>query len=160
MPLYFAYGSNMEEAMLRTRCAKARAICNARLPRHRFVLMGNGYASVRRDVGAEVHGILFDLALSDMPSLDRYEEVDRGLYTKALQPVLRPGAGPCQALIYFGGDMTTGGAPYPGYMEAIVAAARAAAFPPAYLAMLESLVPGARTAAAPGFRAPGLRRQP
>lgn len=146
MPLYFAYGSNMDEAAMRKRCPKAKALGRARLMRHRFILMGNGYASVHRDPVAAVHGVLFDLALSDVPPLDRYEEVARGLYTKEMQPVLRDGGAPCQALIYFGTDPTTDGLPPKGYMEAIVAAARVAALPAPHIAMLEGLVPHRRVA--------------
>jgi hypothetical protein len=141
MPLYFAYGSNMDEAAMRARCPGARALGRARLPRHRFVLMGNGYASVHRDPRTEVHGVLFDLKLSDVPPLDRYEEVTRGLYTKVVQPVIRDGGAPCSALIYFGTDRTTGGTSPTGYMEAIVAAARTAGLPVAHIAALEALTP-------------------
>ena len=143
MPLYFAYGSNMDEAALATRCPKARKLGRARLARHRFALMSSGYATVRRDPRAEVHGILYDLALSDVGPLDRYEEVDGGLYVKAIQPVLREDAGSARALVYFGCDETDG-PPVPGYMEAVVAAARTAALPAPYIAMLEGFVPGAR----------------
>ena len=144
MPLYFAYGSNMDKAAMRGRCPKARALGRARLARHRFVLMGNGYASVHRDLRADVHGLLFDLALSDVAPLDRYEAIAAGLYTKEVQPVLRDGGGPCQALIYVGTDLTTGGTPPKGYVEAIVAAARVAALPASHIAVLESFVPGPR----------------
>ena len=149
MPLYFAYGSNMDEAALRTRCFKARALGVARLARHRFVLMGNGWASVRRDAGSDVHGVLFDLALSDIGPLDRYEDVADGLYVKAIQPVIRAGGQPCQALVYLGTDEKTGGMPRPGYMEGIVAAAHAVALPPPYVAMLERMAPGGRSGKRP-----------
>ena len=144
MPLYFAYGSNMDESAMRTRCPRAKALGRARLARHRFVLMGNGWASVRRDSRSDVHGVLFDLALSDVAPLDRYEDVAHGLYTKAVQPVLREGAAPCRALVYCGTDPTTGGVPLPGYMEGIVAAARVASLPDTHIAMLESLVASRR----------------
>ena len=143
MPLYFAYGSNMDEHALATRCPKARRLGRARLPRHRFALMSSGYATVRRDPRAEVHGVLYDLALSDVGPLDRYEEVDGGLYVKAMQPVLREPAGSVRALVYLGCD-DTDGPPVPGYMEAVVAAARAASLPSPYVAMLEGFVPGTR----------------
>jgi gamma-glutamylcyclotransferase (GGCT)/AIG2-like uncharacterized protein YtfP len=142
MPLYFAYGSNMDEAALRTRCPKARALGVGRLARHRFVLMSSGYASVRRDPKTEVHGVLFELALSDVAPLDRYEEIDGGLYTKAVQPILRHGGASSRALIYLGTDQTSGRRRIPGYMEAIVAAARGAGLPPDYVAMLETFMPG------------------
>jgi hypothetical protein len=143
MPLYFAYGSNMDEDAMRQRCPRAKALGTAQLKRHRFVLMGNGYASVHRDPRADVHGVLFDLALSDVGPLDRYEEVAAGLYTKELHPVLREGGAPCQALIYFGTDRTTGGTPPKGYVEAIVDAARTAGLPATYVAMLQSFMPNA-----------------
>lgn len=151
MPLYFAYGSNMDAAAMRQRCPRAKPLGRACLKRHRFVLMGNGYASVHRDPRAEVHGVLFDLALSDVAPLDRYEEVAAGLYVKAVQPVVRHGAGPCQALIYIGTDPRVGGRPPARYMEAVVAAARAAGLPPTYILHLETWLPrpGARMATEP-----------
>ena len=144
MPLYFAYGSNMDEAALQRRCPKARALGLARLVRHRFVLMPNGYASVRRDPVSDVHGVLFDLALSDVRPLDRYEDVDRGLYTKVIQPVVRHKGLPVQALLYVGAAAGPSagagqGAAEAGYMAGVVAAARAVGLPPAYVAMLEGL---------------------
>jgi cation transport regulator ChaC len=139
MPLYFAYGSHMDEVALRTRCPKARMLSLARLARHRFVLMANGYASVRRDPGSDVHGVLFELALSDVPPLDRYEETGNGLYTKALQPVVRQGGAAVQALIYIGTDVQGGGSAGPAYMEGVIAAAKTVGLPAAYVAMLEQV---------------------
>ena len=148
MPLYFAYGSNMDEAALRSRCPRARRLCTARLARYRFALMSSGYATVRRDPRAEVHGVLFDLALSDVAPLDRYEEIDGGLYVKEILPVLRDGGRASRALVYVGCDARdcdgVSGCVVPGYMDAVAAAAHAAGLPSAYLAMLDGFV------AAPG----------
>ena len=144
MPLYFAYGSNMDELAMRERCPKARAIGPARLARHRFVLMGRtGYANVLRDPGSSVHGLLFELALSDVHPLDLYEDIAHGLYVKALLPVTRPAGAARRALIYLGCDASVGGTPPPGYIEGIIAAASTAALPPAYVAMLETFRPRA-----------------
>jgi cation transport regulator ChaC len=139
MPLYFAYGSNMDEAALRTRCSKARMLGLARLARHRFVLMANGFASVRRDAGSDVHGVLFDLALSDVRPLDRYEETGSGLYTKVMQPVVRQAGSAVQALIYIGSETSGGSAASAAYMDGVIQAAKAAQLPTAYVAMLEQL---------------------
>ncbi len=138
MPLYFAYGSNMDAAAMRGRCPNAQALGRARLAGHRFFIMAEGFASIARDRNAEVHGVLYQLALSDIGPLDRYEEVGRGLYKKITQPVIRAAGGPVRALVYVGrGDQD--GRPRPGYMESIVRAARDWALPPAYVAFLESL---------------------
>lgn len=138
MPVYFAYGSNMDEGVLRTRCPGARMRGLGRLARHRFVLMPNGYASVRRDAGADVHGVLFDLALSDIGPLDRYEDVANGLYLKVFQPVVRHEGAAIQAMLYIGNENGGGAAP-PDYMQGVVAQARKAGLPAAYVATLEKL---------------------
>ena len=143
MPLYFAYGSNMDAAAMAGRCPGSRPLGPARLARHRFAILEAGYATVVRDARASVHGILYDLALSDVPALDRYEDIARGLYRKVMQPVLRTGGGPVQALVYIGAG-ASGGAPRPGYMEGVIAAARAAGLPDAYLAFLGLFAAGNR----------------
>lgn len=138
MPLYFAYGSNMDAAAMRRRCPNGQALGCARLAGHRFFIMAEGFASIARDRTAEVHGVLNRLALTDIGPLDRYEEIERGLYKKITQPVIRASGGPVRALVYVGRS-SRNGLPTPGYMGPIVSAAEAWAMPPAYIAFLESL---------------------
>lgn len=134
MPLYFAYGSNMDRSAMGLRCPASSWIGPARLARHRFVIMREGYASVVRDPRREVWGVLWNLALADIPALDRYEGVASGLYAKLHQPVVTP-EGPRRALIYVGRNWGPGTA-RPGYMEAVAAAAREAGLPGDYLRSL------------------------
>jgi hypothetical protein len=138
MPLYFAYGANLDVAAMAKRCPRSRPLGLGRLARHRFAIQETGFATVAPDERAQVHGLIFDLAVADVPALDRYEEVGRGLYRKALLPVLRQPAGATQALVYVG-TATREGAPAPGYIENIVASARSLGLPAAYVAFLESL---------------------
>jgi AIG2-like family len=149
MPLYFAYGSNMDRAAMRERCPASTPLGLARLPRHRFFITREGYASVARDPRRTVWGVLWDLALADMPALDRYELVASRLYVKMHQPVLAE-SGPKRALIYVARS-TAPGLPRPGYMEAITAAAEGAGLPPAYLKELAAFLPpsSARAASEP-----------
>lgn len=136
--LYFAYGSNMDTKAMQALCPKSRALGLARLAKHRLFVMEEGYASVRADARAIVHGVLYDLAFSDVPALDRYEEVSRGLYRKVTQPVLRTGAAPVRALIYVGRSQMEA-APRPDYWRTILDAARDWALPRAYISQLEAL---------------------
>ena len=135
MPLYFAYGANMIQSAMAQRCPKSRPLGLARLAKHRSFIMSSGYLSVRRDPGMDVHGVLFDLALSDVAALDRYEEIGRGLYTKVVQPVLRKNAAAASALVYVGRDENAGIA-HPDYMAGVLAAARDWELPPHYIAHL------------------------
>lgn len=151
MPLYFAYGSNMALAAMRLRCPASAPLGPARLARHRFFIMREGYASVARDPRHEVWGLLWDLALADMPALDRYEGVGGGLYTKAQQPVVSE-TGARRALVYLGRS-TAAGRPRAGYMEAVLAAAGEAGLPAYYLRWLARHLPGTVTSPASGMRA-------
>jgi gamma-glutamylcyclotransferase (GGCT)/AIG2-like uncharacterized protein YtfP len=135
MPLYFAYGANMSKTAMAGRCPKSRPLGLARLVRHRSFIMSSGYLSVRRDPGMDVHGVLFDLALSDVAALDRYEDIGRGLYTKVVQPVLRKDAAAARALVYIGRDQNAGVA-HPDYMAGVLAAAHDWELPPRYIAHL------------------------
>ena len=140
MPLYFAYGANMDAAAMAARCPGSRLIGQGRLNRHRFIVMREGYASVVRDPRATVWGVVWELALADVPALDRYEGVAGGLYIKAYQPVTLKG-GAKHALIYLGGSAAQG-APRPGYLESVLAAADAAQLPTPYIAELRGWLRG------------------
>ncbi len=138
MPLYFAYGANMDVAGMAGRCPRSRPLGRARLARHRILVMAEGFASVAPDPRASVHGVLWDLALCDARALDQFEDVSRGLYKKLHLPVLREPVGSARALVYVG-HWTQPGAPSPQYLANVVAAARHWALPAAYIAHLENL---------------------
>jgi gamma-glutamylcyclotransferase (GGCT)/AIG2-like uncharacterized protein YtfP len=131
MPLYFAYGANMDRSAMKSRCPGSRVIGLAKLPRHRFLITLDGYASVVRDPRQSVHGVLWELALADVPVLDRFEDVARGLYVKLHQPVISQ-TGVRRALIYVGRSSQPG-RPRPGYLEAVIAAARDNELPRDYI---------------------------
>ncbi|KAA2238213.1 gamma-glutamylcyclotransferase [Salinarimonas soli] len=131
MPLYFAYGANMDRAAMRARCPASKPLGPARLVRHRFMIMSEGYATVARDPRRAVWGLLWDLALADMPALDRFESLHTGLYAKLVQPVLTE-SGPRKAVLYIARSHQPG-PPRPGYMEGVLAAAREIGLPAEYL---------------------------
>lgn len=138
MPLYFAYGANMDVTAMARRCPGSKPLGVARLPRHRFIITSDGYASVARDPRTTVHGVLWDASLADIRTLDKFEEIDRGLYIKISQPVIA-GAGPRRALVYVGSKATPG-RPRPGYLESVLTSAAAWALPEEYRAAMAKLL--------------------
>ena len=131
MPLYFAYGANMDVAAMAIRCPGSKPVGRGRLPRHRFIVTQDGYASVVRDPRREVHGVLWDAGLADIRTLDKFEAVDRGLYVKITQSIIVEG-GARRALVYVGCSGFVG-KPKPGYLEAVLASAEHWQFPPVYI---------------------------
>lgn len=149
MPLYFAYGSNMDRAAMAARCPASKPLGSARLARHRFIVTGEGYASVVRDPRRTVWGLLWDIVFADMPALDRYESVASGLYDKLHQPVLT-GGGARRALIYVARGQATG-QPRAGYLEGVAAAAREASLPEDYIREIEAWSPQVRAGERPAL---------
>lgn len=122
MLLHFAYGSNMDRALMRANCPAARPVGTATLEGYRFIIAACGYASVEPRPGAVVHGVLWRLTRSDLASLDRYENVASRLYDRHMLPV-RTRSGRVRALTYIVGARGEG-RPKPGYMELVLKAAR------------------------------------
>ena len=137
MPLYFAYGSNMNVGAMARRCPRSKALGLARLERHRLAVMREGWLTAVRASSSAVHGVLWSLALSDVAALDRYEGVSQGLYAKLMQPVIDERA-PKQAIVYVGANSGPGAA-RPDYMADVLAGARSWPLPPEGVEALERL---------------------
>jgi hypothetical protein len=77
--LYFAYGSNLDVRQMGARCPGATLVGTAVLRDHRLVFCGhsrtwNGaVASVVHAPGATVPGVLYELGVDDLSTLDRRE---------------------------------------------------------------------------------------
>ena len=135
MPLYFAYGSNMARAAMARRCPGARAVGPAMLDGYDFFVGVDGWGSVKRKPGAVVHGVLWTLTPRDMAALHAYELLHQGLYDVRTLPV-RVGGKRVRAMIYLLRRRAQG-RPKPGYVEMIVAAARAWKLPERYIRSVE-----------------------
>jgi hypothetical protein len=137
MTLHFAYGSNMNRALMRRRCRGAHALGRARLDGWRFVITRDGFASLVRDAGSRVYGVLWALTPRDIAALNAYEQC---AYLRRMVPV-RQEAALRPALVYLS-PAGGGGRPRPGYQELVVASARDWQLPEGYVAKLEQWVPG------------------
>jgi AIG2 family protein len=137
MPLYFAYGANMDVDAMARRCPRSKALGLARLERHRLAVMREGWLTAVRDPRSSLHGVLWDLALSDVAALDRYEGLFQGLYAKLTQPVIAE-RGPKQAIVYLGANAGPG-VPRPAYIAEVLAAAKSWPLPAEGVAALERI---------------------
>jgi AIG2-like family len=128
---HFSYGANMSRAVMRRHAPAARALGVAELADHRFVITGDGYASVEPTRGETVHGVLWRITPRDRVTLDAWENVPGGLYTCETIAVRGP-SGRAPALIYFARPNGEG-RPKPGYIELVVEAAREWDLPETYI---------------------------
>jgi hypothetical protein len=137
--LHFAYGSNMDRAIMRKHAPSAAPVGVASLPNHRFVITADGYASVAPSPAQAVYGVLWRLNPRDRVTLDLWENLAGGMYRAESLPVRRPGS-LRPALIYVARPRRAG-RPKAGYVELVLAAARAWNLPPGYIASLQAWLP-------------------
>lgn len=137
--LHFAYGSNMDRAVMRKHAPAAEPLGIATLTHYRFIITADGYASVEPARASIVHGVLWRLTPRDRVTLDAWESIACGRYHAEILAV-QQGSRRRQALVYIARPQRTGRAKA-GYMELITAAARGWNLPPGYVAELQHWLP-------------------
>lgn len=124
--LYFAYGSNLDSDQMKKRCPSARSCGPAVLKDHVLRFCGyskkrkGGVADVYPSKGGEVEGILYQLDLKDVNSLDRYEGYPISYERASLR--VDSGMGEVSALVYFKERSEVVSDPHPDYVEIIAEA--------------------------------------
>jgi cation transport regulator ChaC len=137
--LHFAYGSNMHRAVMHRHAPSAEPVGVAALANCRFVITAAGYASVEPMRAQTVHGVLWRLTPRDRVTLDLWERIASGEYRAETLPVRR--AGRRHRVLVYVARQCRNGPPKAGYMELVIAAARAWDFPPRYIAALQEWLP-------------------
>jgi hypothetical protein len=127
----------MDVGAMARRCPRSKALGLARLERHRLAVMREGWLTAVRDPHSAVHGVLWDLALSDIAALDRHEGLSQGLYTKETQAIIAERA-PKRAIVYFGANYGPG-VLRPAYIAGVLAAAKSWPLPAEGVAALERI---------------------
>lgn len=136
MTLHFSYGANMSRPIMKRHARDAKPLGVAELSGHRFVITGDGYASVEPERAATVHGVVWRITPRDRVTLDVWENVAAGLYRAETVPV-RYGGELMPALVYFARPRGEG-RPKPGYLELVIAAAHEWRLPPSYIRSIEA----------------------
>jgi cation transport regulator ChaC len=137
--LHFAYGSNMDRAVMRKHAPCAEPLGVAALKDYRFVITADGYASVELVRTAAVYGVVWRITPGDRITLDRWECTASGQYRAAMLQVLV--AGSCRPALVYVGRPRGHGKPRASYMDLVLAAARSWKLPPRYVASLQHWVP-------------------
>jgi gamma-glutamylcyclotransferase (GGCT)/AIG2-like uncharacterized protein YtfP len=141
---YFAYGSNMDPLQMEKRCPGAVVIGPARLDDHRLTFVwdspgwGGGVATAQTAPGDHMWGVLWDLTDEHVRSLDEYEGVAMGAYTRDDAKVQYSGDR-VNAMIYLATD-TRYKAPSARYVGALIRGATAFAIPDDYIERLRAML--------------------
>lgn len=128
MRRYFAYGSNMDAALMKKRCPQSKKQEKAKLSGYEFFINKRKYANVRQNKDKVVYGVIYNITEVDENKLDICEGVQYGTNTK-------PTSAELNAYYYLARE-TNEGQPKKGYLEKIIEAAEGNNFPEEYIAEL------------------------
>jgi putative ATP-dependent endonuclease of OLD family len=139
----FAYGSNMSSTRLRARVPSARVIGRAALHGYQLVwdkvgTDGSGKCDVVASGApdAVVHGVVYAIAQSEKPALDRAEGLGNGYDER--QVVIEVNGTPHVATMYYATRKDAALKPYSWYKAHVLAGASEHELPPAYITALEA----------------------
>lgn len=135
--LYFAYGSNICENQMAGRCPDSHLQGTAYIKDYRFQINSRGVATIVKDIGKVVYGVLWQISKKDENTLDDFEGVPFGTYHKEEINAWLPHEKTTQTMVYIARDTTVGVA-RDGYMERIIKAAKVHEFSAAYIKELEN----------------------
>lgn len=141
---YFAYGSNMPSVRLRARCSSARALARAMVPGHELRWHkaskdGSGKCDLfpTEVSSSTVHGVIYRIDASELPSLDRAEGRGYG-YERIELEVTADGR--AQTVITYKATKTDSSLkPYSWYHAFVLFGAREHGLPGEYIAGLEAV---------------------
>jgi cation transport regulator ChaC len=141
---YFAYGSNLHDAIFRERRAMAAQVTRRGWLDH-FTLRFNlpigpgerGVANVEPAPGERVWGALYLLEPADCERLDRSEGVHMGAYRRLAIEVCQDDGARCAAFTYVSSATRADRKPSARYLALIVEGARQRGLPDDYVRWLE-----------------------
>lgn len=137
--LYFSYGSNMSSLRLRARASSARFIDTAilhghELRFHKKSLDGSAKCDAYETENTDdyVIGVVFEIAVSDKPVLDRYEGLGYGYEEKTVS-LQTPANGNVIAHTYYATHIDPSLSPYHWYKHHVVSGAKEHKLPLKYV---------------------------
>ncbi|MGI9091958.1 MAG: gamma-glutamylcyclotransferase [Mycobacteriales bacterium] len=142
MPLYAAYGSNLDPAQMLQRCPHAPSAGSGWLAGWRLTFGGEhlgwegALATVVEEAGSHVFVALYDVDRYDERTLDRWESADTGLYHK-IRLRVHTLSGTSLAWTYTLNEYE-GGLPSARYLAVMADAAERAGAPDDYVSDLRS----------------------
>lgn len=136
---YFAYGSNMNLEIMRSRCGEENFIgfSNSYLDNYTFYFYGRGFANIKELKGDKVYGVLYKINDSCLKGLDRSEGYPN-LYQRR-EVKIQNNFGNFNAQVYIVENDDTKSNPSDSYFESITSGATQYSLPENYIEYIKSL---------------------
>jgi gamma-glutamylcyclotransferase len=140
---YFAYGSNMNAAQMRSRAGQIHSATPARLENYELLFNkksrgGSATANIRPAAGKTVHGILYKINEAAFRDLDRFEGVPQH-YRRIEVAVTDAGGHKVPAQVYIATKVENGLRPAAHYLQTILDGALEHGLPAEYIQSIKSV---------------------
>ena len=142
---YFGYGGNLDLPFLREFCPSAEFIRKAYLPNYEVQFRywsprrQGGVSSIIAVPGKLVHGVIYDIRAEELQALDAMEGVPEGRYRRETFLVIGDDGKWYDADLYSVVEPKGPFIPNKGYVELMLAGAKAWEFDPEYIKWIEEL---------------------
>jgi gamma-glutamylcyclotransferase (GGCT)/AIG2-like uncharacterized protein YtfP len=126
--LYFAYGSNMDVAQMRSRVPGSRLLGAAYLSEHAFLFSGysqtwgGAVANVTPKLRSRVFGVVYELPAGGLARLDGFEGYPAHYQRKQATVRFANGRGRFVAELYYKRVLAAAAPPSPEYVKTLLAA--------------------------------------
>ena len=147
---HFGYGSNLNMEFLRGYCPSAELVMKAYLPNHEVQFRfwserrQGGISTIIEKPGSLVHGVIYEVPENELLDLDVLESVPQGLYRRETFLVLGEDGEWHEADLYRVTEPKGPFTPSRGYVELMLAGARAHGLAPEYVKKIEEIYAGSR----------------
>lgn len=143
---YFAYGSNMSLARLRSRVSSARSLGMGILEQHQLrfhKISKDGSAKcdafLTGDPSHQVFGVLYTIEAGQKPLLDEVEGVGQG-YEEKVITINDTGGNLSSAFTYYATHIDDTLSPYSWYLNHVLIGAKEGSLPKGYIAELNAVI--------------------
>jgi gamma-glutamylcyclotransferase len=143
---YFAYGSNMNRAQMRSRAGQIVEEQPARLENYEMLFNkrargGYATANIHPAPGKTVHGVLYKIPEAAFRNLDRFESVPQ--HYRRIEVLVTDGAGKkIAAQAYIATKIHKGLRPAPHYLQTILEGAGEHGLPAEYIGEIQAVAAG------------------
>jgi len=147
---HFGYGSNLNMEFLRSYCPSAEFVTRAYLPNYEVQFRfwserrQGGISTIIEKPGGLVHGVIYEVPEDELLDLDVLESVSQGLYRRETFLVLGEDREWHEADLYRVTEPKGPFTPSRGYVELMLAGARAHGLAPEYVKKIEEIYEGSR----------------
>ncbi len=147
---HFGYGSNLNTEFLRGYCPGAEFVMRAYLPNYEVQFRfwserrQGGISTIIEKPGGLVHGVIYEVPEDLLLDLDVLESVPQGLYRRETYLVLGEDGEWHEADLYRVAEPKGPFTPSRGYVELMLAGARAHGLAPEYVKKIEEIYEGSR----------------